>query len=241
MTNINKLKIVKNLKIPKNFITSESTIDDFINKAHPVSDLSGTITKRSIAVNLAFDMLKNYFDKRDYLNLRKKSSNLLRSFVSYMVRETLDLESQKLKTLFSVYRDLDTHVIEKTVKNIKLNSSFEKIILSIRDYNNLGENDYINFTILTRDLEEIAKMFIKSNDSFKKLKLYITDDNIYGNKMQIEDGKLYGIPKIDVKTTNKFEKLKDMEKKYEGMNIIYFSDNEKIKSLEKIEYFIKIK
>ncbi len=241
MPNINKLKIIKNLKIPKNLITSKNTIDDYLSNTYPVSDLSRTITKCSLSYFLGIEMMKNFLNKKEYNNMIKNLLPLSKNALIYLFREGFNFESQKLKIVYSVFNGLGIDVVKKTAKNIKLNPYFENTIMDIRYFNNLGENDYIDFSILTRDLEEVVKIFVKLNDPFKKLKLHITDNSIYGNKMQIEDGKLSGIPKIDVKSKNKHKWLNKIQESKPASNLVYISDNERIKNTEEIKYFIKIK
>jgi hypothetical protein len=232
-----KKNIVKKVKVPKRLIDS---IDDKIQQedienASIISDFSGTLIPQSAAVILGKEMLKHYLEEKDYSNFFKKSFSLSGNFLNYLFRETFNLKSQKLRTIYSNFNGLEEKVFNESISKINLNPKFVKIISEIRKENNLNDNDYISLSILTRDLNKIVKSFVvNKKDILDKAKIHIPKQQIYGNKV------LNGEPSIYVKTSNKQRYLDKLQKNNLKTNIVYITDGEKLREFNHVKYLIRI-
>ncbi len=232
-----KRNIIKEVKVPKKLVgTIDSKVEEeFIEKAFLFTDFSGTLISQSANVVLGLEMLKYYFDKKDYSIFLKKLCSLSVNFFNYKFRENFNLKSQKLKTIYSVFNGLEKTVFDKAAEKMSLNPNFVNIISCIRKENSLNDNDYISLSILTRDLKKVAESFIlNKKNALEKMKVHIPKQQIYANKF------LYKGPSIYVKTITKQKYLDKLQEKNPSKNLVYITDREKIREFNQVKYVIRL-
>jgi len=232
-----KKNVIKKVNVPKRLLDSinSKVENEFIENATIITDFSGTIISESLPIVLGKEMLKYYLKEKDYSTLLKKLGSLSFNFLEYLYRETFNLKSQKLKAIYSNFSKLEEKVFNESMNNIHINPKFANVISEIRKENNLKDNDYISLCVLTRDLNKLVKRFvIDKKEELDRLKIHIPNDKIYGNKL------LKGEPSIYIKTSNKQKYLDRLQKNNLKINLVYITDNEKIREFKQVKYIIKI-
>jgi len=227
-------KIINDIIIPKKLITPEIVTD--VYNPLLISDFSRTQTKYSFSYVLGAEIIKDYFGKKEYNNMLKKIFPLTKNALMYLLRSGLNLESQKLKTLYSVFNGVDIDIVKKTAKNIELNPYFKDVVRDIREYNNLDNGDYFRMRFISRDLKLFIENYVELNEEFNDLGIHV--DDILANEMDKKNDKLIGEPRIFIKSNNKYDLLDGIKEVNPDRTIVHMTDNDE--NLKELEYLIRV-